>query len=113
LSENELSKKAMIWGSLVAFTILSCPVLHSLKITDHEYHLMHYTKLISEEHFTDGRPLLIVLPPAEEGTTNEEVGYLTEELHTSGRWPILVFNVGHKKKEISTQKYTSMVVTLY
>jgi hypothetical protein len=56
---------------------------------------MHYTKLISEEHFTPGRPLVIFLPLAEEGTTNEEVGYLIEELNESGRWPILVYNVRH------------------
>jgi hypothetical protein len=56
---------------------------------------MHYTKLISEEHFTAGRPLVIVLPLAEEGTTNEKVGYLIEELHTSGRWPILVYNISY------------------
>jgi hypothetical protein len=57
---------------------------------------MHYTKLISEEHFTAGRPLVIVLPLAEEGTTNEDVGYLIEELHTSVRWPIVVYNVGKR-----------------
>jgi hypothetical protein len=60
---------------------------------------MHYTKLISEEHFTAGLPLVIVLPVAEEGTTNEEVEYLIEELHKSSRWPILVFSVGYKPKE--------------
>jgi hypothetical protein len=59
---------------------------------------MHYTKLISEEHFTAGRPLVIVLPLTEEGTTNEETGYLIEELHTSGRWPILVYNVSYEMK---------------
>jgi hypothetical protein len=41
---------------------------------------------------------VIVLPLAEEGTTNEEVGYLIEELHTSDRWLILVYNVGYKMK---------------
>jgi hypothetical protein len=59
---------------------------------------MHYTKLISEEHFTAGLPLAIVLPLAEEGTANAEVGYLIEEFHTSGRWPILLYNVGYKMK---------------
>jgi hypothetical protein len=34
---------------------------------------------------------MIVLPLAEEGTTNEE-------LHTSGRWPILVYNVDEEMK---------------
>jgi hypothetical protein len=60
---------------------------------------MHYTKLISEEHFTTGRRLVTVLPLAEEGTTNEEVGYLIEELHTSGRWPILAYNMGYEIQE--------------
>jgi hypothetical protein len=94
LSENQLSKKGMILGILVAVTILSCPVYGSLPITENEYSLMHYTKLISEEYFTFGRSLVIVLPLAEDNTTNEDVGYLIEELHTSGRWPILVYNVG-------------------
>jgi len=58
---------------------------------------MHFTQLISKEHFTTGRPLVIVLPLAEEDSTNKEVGYLIEELHTSGRRPILlVCNVRHK-----------------
>jgi hypothetical protein len=57
---------------------------------------MHCTKLISEENFTAGSPLVIVLPLAKEDSTNMEVGYLIEELHTSGRWPILVYNVGYK-----------------
>jgi hypothetical protein len=59
---------------------------------------MQYTKLISEQHFTDGRALVIVLPLSEESTTNEEVGYLIEELHSSGRWPILVYNLGYEMK---------------
>jgi hypothetical protein len=113
LPENQLSKKCMIWKILVSVTVLSCPVHGSLTITDHEYPLMHYTKLISEEHFTPGRPLVIFLPLTEEGTTNEIVEYLIEELHISGRWPILVFVVGYKIKKICTQKYTRMVVTLF
>jgi hypothetical protein len=36
---------------------------------------------------------VVVLPLAEEDPTNKEVGYLIEELHKSGRWPVLVFNV--------------------
>ena len=43
-----------------------------------------------------GCPLVIVLPLAEEESTNNEVGYLIEELHTSGLWPILLYNVGYK-----------------
>jgi hypothetical protein len=57
---------------------------------------MHFTQLISEEYFTTGRAMVIVLPLMEEDSTNKEVGYLIEELHTSGRWSILVHNVRHK-----------------
>ena len=32
----------------------------------------------------------------EEITTDEEVGYLIEEQHTSGRWPMLTYNVSYK-----------------
>ena len=55
---------------------------------------MHYTKLISEEHSTAGRPLVIVLPLAKEDCANKKVGYFIEELNASSRWPILVCNVG-------------------
>jgi hypothetical protein len=58
---------------------------------------MYYTKLISEENFTAGSPLVRVLPILPLGialslvdSKNKEVGYLIEELHKSGRWPILV-----------------------
>jgi hypothetical protein len=64
---------------LLTFTVVSvipCTVHKSLQITTKEYTLMEYTKLTSEEHFTAGRPLVIVLPLAEEDSTNEEVGYL-------------------------------------
>jgi hypothetical protein len=47
---------------------------------------------------TAGSPLVIVLPLAEEGTNKEESEYLKKELHTSARWPILVYNVGFKMK---------------
>ena len=75
--------------------VISHSVHGSLQITDHEFPLMHYTKLISEEHFTPGRPLVVVLPLAEEVSSNKEVGYLIKELHTSDRWPILVYNVSY------------------
>ena len=39
---------------------------------------------------------MTALPLAEEDSTNKEVGYLIEELHTSGLWPILVYNVSYK-----------------
>jgi hypothetical protein len=99
LSENQLSKKDMILGILVAVTIILCPVHGALPTAEHEYPLMHYTKLISEEHFTVGRPLMVMLPLAEEDSTNKEVGYLIEELHTSGLWPILVFKTSYKMNE--------------
>jgi len=79
--------------------LISPPVYGSLSIAEHEYPLIHYTKLISEEQLTSGRPLVIVLPLAEEDSTNKEVGYLIEELHTSGRWPVLVFNTSYKMNE--------------
>jgi hypothetical protein len=88
----------MILEILFVVIVISCSVHGSLPITDHEYPLMHYTKLISEEYFTAGRPLVIMLPLSEEDTINEEVGHLIEELHTSGRWPVLVYNLGYKMK---------------
>jgi len=42
---------------------------------------------------------VIVLPLAEEDSTNKEEDCLIEELHASGRWPILVYNVSYKMKE--------------
>jgi hypothetical protein len=59
---------------------------------------MHFTKLMSEEIFTPGLPLGIVLPQDLEDSANNEVGYLIEELHISGRWPILVHNVSYDMK---------------
>jgi hypothetical protein len=44
----------MILEILFVVIVISCPVHGSLPITDHEYPLMHYTKLISEEYFTAG-----------------------------------------------------------
>jgi len=52
----------MIIFIFIAATLISPTVYGSLPITDHEYPLMHYTKLISDENFTAGRPLVIVLP---------------------------------------------------
>jgi hypothetical protein len=59
---------------------------------------MHFTKIISEEIFSPGLPLEVLLPIAGEDSTNKEVGFLIEELHTSGRWPILVNNVSYNMK---------------
>jgi hypothetical protein len=105
VSENQLYIEGMILEILVVVTLISCPVHGSLPLTDHEYPLMNYTKVISEEYFSVGLPLAIVLPVAEESTTNGEVGYLIKELHTSGRWPILVYNVGY---DIERNMYTEI-----
>jgi hypothetical protein len=78
-----MSSTAMI---VLTFTFVAAVISTNphrpLPITDKEYPLMYYTKLISEEHFTVGRPLVIVLPLAVEDSTKKEVGYLIEELHT-------------------------------
>jgi hypothetical protein len=47
-------------------TVILPTVYGTMTITDNEYSLMNYTKVISEEHFTAGCPLVIVLPLAEE-----------------------------------------------
>jgi hypothetical protein len=67
------------------FTAISPTVHRSLPITNYVYPLMNFTNFISEEHFTPGRPLMKVLPLAEEDSNNKYVQYLIEELHTSGR----------------------------
>ena len=90
----------MIVLLFIVFAVISPSVHGSLQITDHEFPLMHYTELISEEHFTPGWPLVIALPLAEEFSNNKEVGYLIEELHKSGRWPILVYNGSNKMNGI-------------
>jgi hypothetical protein len=99
ISENQTSQRAMIILIFTVIAVISSTVQGSLQITEHEYTLMHYTKLMSVEHFTAGRPLVILLPLAEDDSTNKEVGYLIDEIHTSGRWPILLFNVSYKMNE--------------
>ena len=96
MPRNQISPRAMIFLIFTFISAISPSVHRSLTITDHEYPLMHYTKLTSEEHFTAGRPLVIVLPQVEEESTNMGVGYFIEELHTSGRWPTLVHNISYK-----------------
>jgi hypothetical protein len=94
-----MSESAMIVPILTFLVLISNTAKGSLQITHHEYPLMHFTKLISEEIFTAGFPLEVVLPLAwAEDSPNKEVEYLIEELHTSGRWPILVHNVSYKMK---------------
>ena len=70
-------------------------------------------KLISEEIFYDGSPLVVVLSVSEDNSTDK--GYLLEQLHTSNRWPILVFNVncqlkGNTYTEI--QKHSSYTILI-
>jgi len=61
----------MIVLIFTAVALISPPVHGSLSKAEHEYSLIHYTKLISEEHFTAGRPLMLMLPLAEEDSTNK------------------------------------------
>jgi hypothetical protein len=71
---------------------------------------MEYTKLVSEEHFGVGRSLVIVLLLAEHDSSNNEVSSLIKDLHTSGRWPIVVFNAAYEMEEyrnVETHKYGS------
>jgi len=84
--------------------VMSCKVHASLQVTS-QYSLMQYTRIISEEHFSAGRPLVIVLPIAVKESTNEEVGYFIKALHILGRWPILVYNVGNN---INGNMYTDI-----
>jgi len=78
--------------------VISTRVYGSLPITDHEYLLMHYTKHINEGHFAAGRPKMIIMPLVGEDSCSKKFGYLIEELHKSGRWPIQVYNVSLKMK---------------
>ena len=86
-------------------TLTSCTVHASLQITPHDYTIMRHTVFIVEKIFTPGRQLLIVLPLAEEGSTSNDVRYLIQELHTSSRWPVLVFNVSN---EMNRNMYTEI-----
>jgi hypothetical protein len=93
-----MSTRAMIVSIYTFLILISSTANASLQITNHEYPLMHFTKLIGEEIFNCGLPLEVVLPLAGEVSTNKEVEYLIEELHTSGRWPVLVHNVSYMIK---------------
>jgi hypothetical protein len=88
----------MIVRIFTFLVLISSAAKGSLQITNHEYPLMHFTKLIGEKMFTPGLLLEVVLPLAGEDSTNKEVGYLIEELPTSGRWAILVHNVSYMMK---------------
>jgi hypothetical protein len=78
-----MSPRSMIFPIIVFVTVISPTAYGSLIISDPEYPPMHYTILISQEHFTAGRPLVIVLPLAKEDSTKKKLGYSIEELHIS------------------------------
>ena len=44
---------------------------------------------------------MIVLPLVVKDSTSEEVGHVIEELHISGRWNVLVYNVNHNMKGVT------------
>jgi hypothetical protein len=96
LSDKQTYLSVMIVLIFIFVTVIAPRIYGSLTITDHKYHLMHYTKVMSKEHFTTRRPLVTVLPLAEEDYSNKGAGYLIEELHTSGRWPKQLYNVSYK-----------------
>jgi len=87
-----MTARNMILFIFIVIAVILPTVHSSLQITDHEFPLMLYSKLISEEHFIPRCPLVVVLPRAEEVSSKQEVGYLIQELHKSVRWPILVYN---------------------
>ena len=97
-SDIKTCEMAVIALILIVVTVIPCTVDGSLQITENEYPLMQYTKLISEEHFAAGRPLVILLATAKEDSADKEVGHLIEELHTPVRWPILVYDFSRNVK---------------
>jgi len=98
-----MSTRAMIVPIYTFLILISSTAKCSFQITNQEYPLMYYTKLISEEIFTPGLPLVVMLPLAGEDSTKKEVGYLIEELQISSHWPILVHNINYK-----VERYTRM-----
>lgn len=92
LAGTQTSQPTEIFLTFIVVTAIS------LQFTDHSNLLLMNipwsTKHINEEHFIDGRTLVRVMPLAED-SSNNEVGYF-EELHTSGRWAILVYSVSYK-----------------
>ena len=105
LPRNQMHQKAMILFIFTVVTVISPTVYGSLQITDQEYPLMHFTKLVSEVKFTAGRPLVIVLPLNEEESTNKGIGYLIEGLHSLRRWLLLVNNISYN---MNTNMYTEI-----
>ena len=98
-----MSTRAMTVPIFTFLVLISSTAKGSLQFTNQEYPLMYFTKLLSEEIFTPGLPLVVMLPVWEEISIHKEVGYLIQELHTSSRWPILVHNMSY-----SMEGYTRM-----
>ena len=95
--KNIQMSKPGIRVHIFILTVMSCTVHASRRNISH-YSLMQNTIIISEEYFSVGPPLGIVLPLAAKDYPCEEVEYLLEELHTSGLWPIVVYNVSSNVK---------------
>jgi len=96
------------------FAVMSCTVHAFQQIISH-HSLMQYTRIISEEHFSAGRPLVIVLPLDVKESTSEEVGHLIKELQISDRWPLLVRNVSNNTKGYTyseTNKHSSYIILI-
>jgi hypothetical protein len=51
LSRSQMCTRAMIFPIFTFLVLISSTAKGSLQITNHEYHLMHFTKLISEQNF--------------------------------------------------------------
>ncbi|GFG30595.1 hypothetical protein Cfor_01853, partial [Coptotermes formosanus] len=76
---------------------------------------MDYTKLISEEHFAVGHPVVIVLPHGEQGSSSKAVSYLIKKLHASVQWPLFVFNTRYEMEAnvlIETHKHGSYIILI-
>jgi hypothetical protein len=63
----------MVVLKFMVFATISCRVILSLNITRDDFEQMDYTKLISEENFAVGHPVVIVLPHEEQGSSNNAV----------------------------------------
>jgi hypothetical protein len=90
----------MIISVLTFLVLISSTAKTFFQITYQEYPMMQFTKFIKKNIINPELPLQVVQLIAGEDSTNTEVGYLIEELHTSGRWPILEHNVSYKMKKI-------------
>jgi hypothetical protein len=99
----------------MVFATISCRASRSLKIIRDDFHVMDYTKLISEKHFSVGYSLVIVLPLGEQDSSNNEVFYLVKELHALVRWSVLVFNARYEMEAnmfIETHKHGNYIILM-